>query len=246
MMGIGWTEMLIIGVVALIFIGPKELPNVMRQIGKFANTIRKMGTEFQREINKTTGLDEVRNLRNSITAPLKKTADEIRREFNTMTPTGIAPSGVLKPADPKAESVVAEIQAAAGIVPAPALAAAAPVMMSTRSAVAAPVGLQALPPKQPRIRAPRIAKATPVPTGTVTSEDLASVNSPAPAEAIAHVKAAAPAARAAPRKLIAKSVAKAAEAIVPIPPVKITAARKTAARVPKPAPAVAKVAESKS
>lgn len=117
MLGLGWTEMLVIGVVALIVIGPKDLPVVMGRIGKFVGQIRRMGNEFQREINRTTGLDEVRNLRNSITSPLKKTAEEIRKEFNTMTPTGPQPSGAIKPADPKAESVVDELRSAAGMPP---------------------------------------------------------------------------------------------------------------------------------
>ncbi|MCS6759866.1 MAG: Sec-independent protein translocase protein TatB, partial [Candidatus Devosia euplotis] len=115
MLGLGWTEMLVIGVMALIFIGPKDLPVVMDRIGKVAGQVRRMGADFQREINKTTGLDEVRNLRNSITGPLKKTSDEIRKEFNAMTPNGAKPSGVIKPADPAAESVVDEIRAKAGM-----------------------------------------------------------------------------------------------------------------------------------
>lgn len=115
MLGLGWTEMLVVGVIALIVIGPKDLPVVMQRVGKFAGQIRRMGNDFQRELNKTTGLDEVRNLRNSIAAPLKKTSDEIRRDFNAMTPTGPKPSGVLKPADPDGQSVVEEIKAAAGI-----------------------------------------------------------------------------------------------------------------------------------
>ncbi|RUT32685.1 twin-arginine translocase subunit TatB [Arsenicitalea aurantiaca] len=117
MLGIGWTEMLVLGVVALIVIGPKDLPMVMQKVGRFMGSIRRMGNEFQREINRTTGLDEVRNLRNSITQPLKQTSDEIRREFNAMTPDGPKPSGKLKPADPEAESVVDEIRAAAGMKP---------------------------------------------------------------------------------------------------------------------------------
>lgn len=119
MLGVGWTEMLVIGIVALVVIGPKELPAVMNRIGKFAATIRRMGSDFQRELNKTTGLNEIANLRNSVTAPLKATADAIRKEFNTTTATGeVQPSGVIKPADPKAESVVDEIKAAAGMAPA--------------------------------------------------------------------------------------------------------------------------------
>jgi sec-independent protein translocase protein TatB len=120
MLGLGWTEMLVIGVVALIFIGPKDLPIVMNRVGKVIGQIQRMGREFQREINKTTGLDEVRNLRSSITAPLKQTADEIRREFNTMNKDGTqSPSGIIKPADPKVESVADEIRAKAGMPAAP-------------------------------------------------------------------------------------------------------------------------------
>lgn len=119
MLGLSWTEMMVIGVVALIFIGPKDLPIVMSKVGKIVGQIQRMGREFQREINKTTGLDEVRNLRDSITSPLKQTADEIRREFNAMTPTGQQqPTGVLKPSDPKVESVVDDIREKAGMAPA--------------------------------------------------------------------------------------------------------------------------------
>lgn len=118
MLGVGWTEMLVIGVVALIVIGPKELPAVMRKIGQFAGTVRRMGQDFQRELNKTTGLNEITNLRNSVTQPLKATADAIRKEFNATDASGkVTPSGALKPADPKAESVVDEIRAKAGMEP---------------------------------------------------------------------------------------------------------------------------------
>jgi len=178
MLGLGWTEMMVIGIAALVFIGPKDLPVVMHRVGKIIGQIRRMGNEFQREINKTTGLDEVRNLRNSITAPLKKTSDEIRREFNAMTPTGPKPSGLIKPADPKAESVVDEIKAQAG-------------MLDTTPAVAAtdasPV-MTALPPDQPKpIKAVTVTKspikAQPVPTSPITSSYLPALDAvPAPAE----------------------------------------------------------------
>lgn len=181
MLGLGWTEMLVIGVIALIVIGPKDLPVVMSRIGKIAGQIRRMGNEFQREINKTTGLDEVRNLRNSITAPLKKTSDEIRREFNAMTPTGQKPSGVIKPADPKAESVVDEIKAAAGMTP-PKTPDQVAVEAGFKPAGPAPVASKAaVPAKAPAKKVPAKAKA--VPTSTVVKTDLAPLEAvPKPAE----------------------------------------------------------------
>jgi sec-independent protein translocase protein TatB len=184
MLGVGWTEMLVIGVVALIVIGPKDLPIMMRRVGQFAGMIRRMGTEFQREINRSTGLDEIKNLRTSITAPLKKTTDEIRREFNAMTPTGVKPSGVIKPADPKAESVVDEIKAAAGMTPA-----------STTAAVAAPKQATAVAPKAP-VKASRTLKPVKVdtlePPKKATAKRVVAKSeaaaSPAPIEAIAPVR----------------------------------------------------------
>lgn len=161
MLGLGWTEMLVIGVVALIVIGPKDLPVVMNRIGKIAGQIRRMGSEFQREINKTTGLDEVRNLRNSITAPLKQTTDEIRREFNAMTPTGVKPSGIIKPTDPNVESVAEAIKTQAGMMPP------APAVSQAAAVTKVPV---------------KAAKAAP--TKPVTTTDLAPLDAvPAPAEA---------------------------------------------------------------
>lgn len=174
MLGLGWTEMLVIGVVALIVIGPKDLPMVMNRIGKFAGQIRRMGTEFQREINKTTGLDEVRNLRNSITAPLKQTTEEIRREFNTMTTTGPKPSGVIKPADPKAESVVDEIKAKAGMAP-----------RKTADEVAAEAGFKPAVParRESKATAPKPVKAKAAPTRPVITTELAPLEAePKPAK----------------------------------------------------------------
>jgi sec-independent protein translocase protein TatB len=175
MLGLGWTEMLVIGVAALIFIGPKDLPVVMKRLGQLTGQIRRMGNEFQREINKTTGLDEVRNLRNAITQPLKQTTDQIRKDFNAMTATGeIKPSGIIKPADPKVESVVDEIRAQAGMTPPAPVPAPAPVKAAITPK--APAVKKAVAKKAP-------AKAKAAPTSKVTTSDLKSLDVvPAPAE----------------------------------------------------------------
>jgi len=194
MLGVGWTEMLVIGVVALIVIGPKELPGLMQKLGRFAGTVRRMGADFQRELNKTTGLDEVRNLRTAITQPLKQTTDAIRREFNTVTPSGtVQPSGALRPADPKAESVVSEIHKAAGMATPMEPIKGAPVKAAAATTAATPIA--AAP-----VKARRIRKAKAAPTSPVASADLfppekpavakkprkaKAVESPAPVEAVA-------------------------------------------------------------
>lgn len=239
MLGLGWTEMLVIGVVALIVIGPKDLPVVMNRIGKVAGQIRRMGSEFQREINKTTGLDEVRNLRNSITAPLKKTSDEIRKEFNAMTPTGPKPSGLIKPADPKAESVVDEIKAAAGMTP-----------PKTADQIAAESGFKPAGPAPvaPKVPAPEPAgkpaarkapvKAKAAPTRPVVTTELAPLDTAAPAKKPAAARKPAPKATAEKKPAAAKRPAK----VTPAAPAEARPAPKK--RAAKPAVETAKAGDA--
>lgn len=232
MLGLGWSEMLVIGVVALIVIGPKDLPVVMNRVGKIFGQIKRMGSEFQREINRSSGLSEVRNLRDSITNPLKQTAEEIRKEFNTMTPSGAKPSGVLKPTDPAVESVVDDIKAKAGMTTPPAPPAKAddvakaagfkppapaPTEAKTTLATTAPVKAAKAPTKA---KAPAKAKAAP--TSPVVSTELP----PLPVEPVAAPAKRKPAAR---KPAAAKP---AAEAAAPTP-----APRKRAPAKPKPAAA---------
>ena len=47
MFDIGWSELVVIGVVALIAIGPKELPTVLRTLGQYMGKLRRMASEFQ-------------------------------------------------------------------------------------------------------------------------------------------------------------------------------------------------------
>ncbi len=116
MLSIGWTEMMIVAAIALIVVGPKDLPAMLRQIGKIAASARRMGNEFKAELNKVTALDEIRDIKKSISAPLNETRSKIESEFNTILPDGtVKPSGVIKPANPGAESVVDEIRSNAGM-----------------------------------------------------------------------------------------------------------------------------------
>jgi sec-independent protein translocase protein TatB len=230
MLGLGWTEMLVIGIAALIVIGPKDLPVVMNRVGKIVGQIRRMGSEFQREINKTTGLDEVRNLRSSITAPLKKTTDEIRKEFNAMTPTGPKPSGIIKPADPKAESVVDEIKAAAGMAPAKTADQVA-AEAGFKPAGPAPVASKAAAPAPAKKPAAKKApvKAAAAPTRPVVSADLPALEAvPAPAES-QPIKVAKPARK--PRT--PKVVAQAPVPALPTEPADSPATKTPRARAPR-------------
>jgi sec-independent protein translocase protein TatB len=70
MFNIGWSEYLIIAVVALIAIGPKELPGVLRMVGQWVGKARKMAAEFQGQFQEA--------MREAEMADLKKSFDEVR------------------------------------------------------------------------------------------------------------------------------------------------------------------------
>jgi sec-independent protein translocase protein TatB len=64
---IGWMELLVIGIVALIVVGPKELPMMFRKVGQFTGRVRAMAKDFQRAMDEAadeTGMTELnRDLR---------------------------------------------------------------------------------------------------------------------------------------------------------------------------------------
>lgn len=62
MFEIGWTELMLIGIVALIVIGPKDLPDMFRTMGRFTAKMRSMARDFQRAMDqaaKETGVNDI-------------------------------------------------------------------------------------------------------------------------------------------------------------------------------------------
>jgi sec-independent protein translocase protein TatB len=77
MFDIGWSELLVIAVVALIVIGPKELPTVLRTVGQWTTKIRRMAGEFQSQFQEA--------LREAEMADLKKHADDLNKAAQSLT-----------------------------------------------------------------------------------------------------------------------------------------------------------------
>jgi sec-independent protein translocase protein TatB len=69
MFDIGWSEFVVIAVVALIAIGPKELPGVLRSVGYWMGKVRRMAAEFQGQFQEA--------MREAEMADLKKHADDL-------------------------------------------------------------------------------------------------------------------------------------------------------------------------
>ncbi|MGH7059614.1 MAG: Sec-independent protein translocase protein TatB [Stellaceae bacterium] len=83
---LGWSELMLIGVVALVFIGPKDLPKALRVAGYWVRKARTLSREFQSSIDqmiREAELDEIRQ-------DLKKASElDIEHEFRqTIDPTG--------------------------------------------------------------------------------------------------------------------------------------------------------------
>lgn len=81
MFDIGWTELLLIGVVALIVIGPKDLPDMFRQLGRFTAKLRAMAREFQRamdEAAKESGAADIAKDMKTLTSPKSLGVDAVR------------------------------------------------------------------------------------------------------------------------------------------------------------------------
>jgi sec-independent protein translocase protein TatB len=76
MFDIGWSELLVIGVVALIAIGPKELPGVLRMVGQWIGKARRMAGEFQSQFSEA--------MREAEVADLKKTFDDVSQAASSI------------------------------------------------------------------------------------------------------------------------------------------------------------------
>jgi len=77
MFDIGWSEFVVIAVVALIAIGPKELPGVLRMVGQWMGKARKMASEFQGQFQEA--------MREAEMADLKKSFDEVKEAASGFT-----------------------------------------------------------------------------------------------------------------------------------------------------------------
>jgi sec-independent protein translocase protein TatB len=81
MFDIGWTELLVIGVVALIVVGPKDLPIMFHKLGQFTAKARGMAREFQRAMDdaaKEAGVSDVSRDLRKMTSPSKLGLDRLK------------------------------------------------------------------------------------------------------------------------------------------------------------------------
>ena len=76
MFGLNWGEIVVIGIVALIAIGPKELPTVLRTVGQWTGKMRRMANEFQSQFQEA--------LREAEMTDLQKHAEDISSSVTSL------------------------------------------------------------------------------------------------------------------------------------------------------------------
>lgn len=79
MFDIGFTELMVIGLVALIVIGPERLPRVARTVGHLVGRLQRYVADVKSDINREMELEELRKMRDS----MQQAATEIETSVNT-------------------------------------------------------------------------------------------------------------------------------------------------------------------
>jgi sec-independent protein translocase protein TatB len=80
-MDLSWSELLVVGIIALIVIGPKDLPGMFRELGRFTAKVRSMGREFSRAMEaaaKETGVKDVADDLRKATSPKTMGLDAVK------------------------------------------------------------------------------------------------------------------------------------------------------------------------
>ncbi|CAG0972766.1 Sec-independent protein translocase protein TatB [Rhizobiaceae bacterium] len=191
MFDIGWTEMLVIAVVMIVVVGPKDLPKMLRTFGKTTAKLRSMAGDFQKQFNEALKEAELDDVKKSVdTLRSLNPANEIKKQLNPFEKAAAdVRAGLDKALKPSVPAAGATAAVAATSTAVPAEPAPAPVFPGPTEMPAPPV-----------IHAPDAAPATPA----------AAAAAPAPAKTET-----APAKRAATAR---KAPAKAEAAAAPVAP----------------------------
>ena len=99
MFAFGWSEIVLTLIVIIIVVGPKELPNLLRQLGSFSKSLKRITREFKKSLNDIAEESDLKEVKNSISEikdikkdldpskNLKETADVLKKEIKDLNST---------------------------------------------------------------------------------------------------------------------------------------------------------------
>ncbi|MEI9423413.1 Sec-independent protein translocase protein TatB [Mesorhizobium sp. Cs1299R1N1] len=225
MFEVGWTEMLVIAIVMIVVVGPKDLPNMLRTFGRTAAKLRAMAGDFQKQFNealKEAELDDV-----------KKSVDELR---------GLSPVAEIKKQLNPFEQAAADVRAGVDAVMKPKPAADPSAPAASTPQVAEPLKNGAT--TMPGVNGPEATTPAPIfPAMTDESVVAASTESAVAPKAARKTAKTAPAAKAPSKASTSAKAVTAKAAPAPKAPTKATTAA-TPAAVTKPAAAKSTAAKA--
>lgn len=100
-MDFSWSELLVVGIVALVVIGPKDLPGMFRELGRFTAKLRSMGREFSRAMEQAaqeTGVKDVADDLKKATSPKAMGLDAVKSAADRFEKWDPMKTKVTKPA----------------------------------------------------------------------------------------------------------------------------------------------------
>ncbi len=106
MFDIGWSELLVIAIVAIVVVGPKDLPRMMRTFGHYAGKLRRAASDFQRQFEdamRETELEEMRKTWEETQAGLQAPVDKPLMISQAKPEQVTAAIEAAEPAKPKAK-----------------------------------------------------------------------------------------------------------------------------------------------
>jgi sec-independent protein translocase protein TatB len=101
MFDLGWTELLVIGIVALIVVGPKDLPVLFRKVGEFVGKAKGMAREFSSAMNDAADSSGMKEMSQGINKSLKAATNPIG---TAMDGVKSATSSLTEGLDPNSET----------------------------------------------------------------------------------------------------------------------------------------------
>lgn len=232
MLDIGWTELLVIAVILIVVVGPKDLPPMIRAFGKMTKRLRQTAGEFRAQFDEALREAELDDLKNSVNdLRSMNPANSIRETLNPLRQMGqdiksdLQKATRMDNATPASSSMAA---AAAGVTP-------------TENSILPdlPTGAATVPPDLAPVAPPATAAAQSEPASVTPVPASASKPRKAPAKKAAVAEAApvsAPVKLTKPRVSASKAVVAAPE-VLPVP---------VAAKTRQPKPATAKAPSTKT
>ena len=94
MFDIGWSELLVIAVATLIVVGPKDLPVLLRTIGRYVGILKRQASEFRTQFDEAirdTEFDQlkqdVESIKSDFESSVRETTEGLRSEFSDVKTT---------------------------------------------------------------------------------------------------------------------------------------------------------------